>query len=157
METRPYRLEEIKRLLDFSDLRFKCIILLMASAGLRRGAIPDLNYGNLEKIEKYNLYKIRVYSNDSKRKYTTYCTPECAKHLDEYFQWRQRLGEVFTAKTPVIRQEFDKELHVVISIRIQGSSSSALTYLDQRVDLLHRHHLQVLHRQKYVLMVQHLM
>jgi hypothetical protein len=85
--TRPYTREEIKRLLDFSDLRLKCIILLMASAGLHRRAIPDLNYGNLEKIEKYNLYKIRVNEGEPEA-YTTYCTPECAKHLDEYFQWR---------------------------------------------------------------------
>jgi integrase len=104
--TRPYKPEEIKRLLDFSDLRLKCIILLMASAGLRRGAIPDLNYGNLERVEKYNLYKLRVYEGEPEA-YTAYCTPECAKHLDEYFQWRTRLGEVFTARTPVIRQEFD--------------------------------------------------
>lgn len=36
-------------------------ILLMCSAGLRRGALPGLRIGDLQKIEKYSFYKISVF------------------------------------------------------------------------------------------------
>jgi len=38
VEDKPYTIEQIKTLLDVATLRDKCIILLMCSAGLRRGA-----------------------------------------------------------------------------------------------------------------------
>lgn len=46
---RAYTREEIKKILDVSDLRAKTIVLLMASSGLRIGAIPDLRLRNLVK------------------------------------------------------------------------------------------------------------
>jgi hypothetical protein len=36
VEDKPYTKEQIRQLLEFADLRVKCIILLMCSAGLRR-------------------------------------------------------------------------------------------------------------------------
>ena len=54
----------------------------MSSAGLRRGALPNLKLGDLKRIEKYSLYKISVYKKE-KEAYTTFCTPECSKHLDQ--------------------------------------------------------------------------
>ena len=42
VEDKPYSKEQIRQLLDFANLRLKCIILLMCSGGLRRGAIPRL-------------------------------------------------------------------------------------------------------------------
>ena len=39
---RAYTYEEIKKILDVSDLRAKTIVLLMASSGLRIGSLPDL-------------------------------------------------------------------------------------------------------------------
>jgi site-specific recombinase XerD len=105
VEDKPYSQEQIRQLLDFADLRLKCIILLMCSAGLRRGGIPNLTIGDLKKIEKYGLYKITVYRKESEA-YNTYSTFECAKYLDQYFDWRSRLGEKLTDKSPVIRREF---------------------------------------------------
>lgn len=85
VEDKPYSKEQIRQLLDFADLRLKGIILLMCSAGLRRGAIPGLRIGDLKKInkEKYSIYKISVYRKE-KEAYFTYCTPECADALDQY-------------------------------------------------------------------------
>ena len=42
VEDKPYTREQIKILIDSTHVRDKCIILLMASAGLRRGALPYL-------------------------------------------------------------------------------------------------------------------
>jgi len=40
------------------------MILLMASSGLRRGALSTLKLKDLQKTDKYNLYKITVYKKE---------------------------------------------------------------------------------------------
>jgi integrase len=61
VEDKPYTREQIKIMVDAAPLRDKCIVLVMCSAGLLRGAIPHLRIRDLQKIEKYTLYKINVY------------------------------------------------------------------------------------------------
>jgi integrase len=59
---RAYRYEEIHRLLDVADERMRAIIFLLASTGMRIGAIPGLRLRDLEKVESdYDIYKITVY------------------------------------------------------------------------------------------------
>jgi len=53
---RPYEYEEIRRLLDIADERMRTVILLLASTGMRIGAIPGLRLSN---IENYSISKIR--------------------------------------------------------------------------------------------------
>src|SRR6188472_1129845 len=78
----------------------------MASAGLRRGAIPPLRLKDLQRIDKFSLYKITVYKKEQEQ-YITYCTPECARYVDQYLQYRNRLGEILSPTTPLFRKEFD--------------------------------------------------
>jgi integrase len=104
VKDRPYTHEEIHRLLQIADLRMKICILLMASAGLRFGAIPDLKMKHLMKVD--NLYKITVYEN-SNQEYTTYCTVECSNFIDEYINYRERNGENITSESYLIRDHFD--------------------------------------------------
>lgn len=101
---RPYSREEIHRLLDVADLRMKVCILLMCSAGLRFGAIPDLKMKHLEKVD--DLYKITVYEN-SNQEYTTFCTPECANFIDEYLKYRERNVENVNPESYLIRNDFN--------------------------------------------------
>jgi integrase len=75
---RPYTSMEILKMLEKADERERVVILLMASAGMRVGAIHLLKIRNLEKVEKYQLYKITVYENEDEE-YITFCTPECAR------------------------------------------------------------------------------
>jgi integrase len=85
---RPYKQEEILKLLEFADERMRAVILLIASTGMRIGAIPSLTLSNLETIEielAIKIYKITVYENDNEEHFT-YCTPECAKAIDEYLE-----------------------------------------------------------------------
>jgi integrase len=134
VDDRPYNRTQIRRLLDFASLRLRCAILLMSSAGLRKGAIPFLKRGDLEKIEKYQLYKIKVYKKEQEQ-YTTFCSPECAKALEEYFRYRERMGEVLTAKSPVLRKEFNIESHMKIvkaqPVGIEAISWQINTLLDR--------------------------
>jgi hypothetical protein len=51
------------------------------------------------------LYKISVYKKEQEA-YFTFCTPGCTKLLNQYFDYRARLGEKLHAKSPVFRKDF---------------------------------------------------
>ena len=114
IEDVPYTRDQIKIPRRQCHIKDRCIILLMASAGLRRGAIPSIMLKDLTKIDKYGLYKIAVYKKEQEQ-YITYCTPECARVLDQYLQWRERLGENLQPNTILIRREFDTTSHMIIA------------------------------------------
>lgn len=110
---RPYTHHEIARMLEKADQRGRIAILLMYSSGMRVGALPSLKIRNLQKIEKYNLYRIIVYEGEDEE-YVTFCTPECAAEIDSYLEYRQRHGEhPLRDDAPLIREEFDinDEMH----------------------------------------------
>ncbi len=107
-EDRAYTREEIEILLKFSDLRLEATILLEVSAGLRIGAFNTLLMSHLEKKE--DCFKINVYKGlNGTGKYYTFCTPECRKALETYFQFREQYGEVLTHDSP-FRKEFNTEI-----------------------------------------------
>jgi integrase len=107
---RSYRPEEIRKLLDVADERMRAVILLLASTGMRIGAIPNLRIRSLEKVsldsDFDSIYKITVYEND-KEEHFTYCTPECARAIDNYLEMRKRYGEKLTDNSYLIREQFD--------------------------------------------------
>jgi integrase len=104
---RAYRYEEIHRLLDVADERIRSVILLLASTGMRVGAIPSLRLRNLEKVEsEYDIYKITVYEGFNEE-YITFCTPECKKAIDDYLSMRSKYGEKLTQDSFLIREQFD--------------------------------------------------
>src|ERR671918_3204314 len=90
---RGYTHEEIQKILEFSDQRLKTAFLVLASTGMRIGALSTIKIGDLEKIDE--LYKVTVYAGD-KEEYLTFCTPECAKEIDAYLEYRKRRGETIT-------------------------------------------------------------
>lgn len=104
---RAYTTEEIHKLLEISDERMKVVILLFASCGLRPGALPDLKMRHLHYLEEYSMYKITFYEGHEKE-YFTFCTPECAKAIKSYLDYRQRCGERLTDNSPLIRRQFDR-------------------------------------------------
>jgi site-specific recombinase XerD len=105
-EDRPYTHQEIATLLTKAPPRDRAIILLMASSGMRVGAIPYLQVRDLQPIDKYQIYKITVYRKSTAR-YYTFCTPEARKEIDSYLSWRQRLGEQIKDDSPLFRKSFD--------------------------------------------------
>jgi integrase len=122
IKDRPYSHEEIHKLLDIADLRMKVCILLMSSAGLRLGAIPDIQMKHLERID--NLYKITVYEN-SNEEYYTLCTPECSNFIDEYIKYRERNGENITSESYLIRNAFN--VYEPLSLRVKSRGISKHT------------------------------
>jgi integrase/recombinase XerD len=82
------------------------MILLMASSGMRIGALPSLRLRNLEKINSDSIYKITVYEG-SNSQYYTFCTPECSNFIDAYFEYRTQNGEKLNQDSFLIRNQFD--------------------------------------------------
>jgi site-specific recombinase XerD len=103
---RAYEHEEISKILQVCDLRMKAVILLMASSGMRVGAIPDLRLRNMEKIDNQNIYKVTVYEG-SNESYFTFTTPECSSFIDSYLEFRENNGEKLNKDSYLIRDQFD--------------------------------------------------
>ena len=77
-EDRCYTYEEIHNLYKNANLKLKATILLMASSGMRIGALPFLLKGHLER--RGDLYKINVYKGQKgKGQYYTFCTSRSGK------------------------------------------------------------------------------
>ncbi|MPZ08351.1 MAG: hypothetical protein GEU26_18380 [Nitrososphaeraceae archaeon] len=87
--------------------RVGAIILLLAITGVRIRAVFDLRLENLQRVSEFNLYKVTAYS-DSRERYFTFTTPEAAKVIDIYLDYRKRYGEKLTPKSPVFRDQFDR-------------------------------------------------
>jgi integrase len=101
---REYKHQEISKVLQVCDLRMKAVILLLASSGMRVGAVPSLKIRHLQKIE--NIYKIIVYEG-SNEQYLTFCTPESASVIDSYLEYRTSNGEKINPDSYLIRDQFD--------------------------------------------------
>jgi hypothetical protein len=93
---RAYAHQEIQKILGFCDQRIRTSFLLLTSNGIRIGALQTLKVGELEKID--DMYKIKVYSGD-KEEYFTFCTPECAKEIDSYLEFRTKPEDCSICRT----------------------------------------------------------
>jgi integrase len=102
---RGYTHEEIQKILEFSDQRLKTAFLVLASTGIRIGALQSIRIGDLERFT--GLYKITVYRGDNEE-YTTFCTPECASEIDSYLDYRKRRGETITQDSYILVRKFSK-------------------------------------------------
>ena len=117
---RAYTHEEILRLLEGADERMKVVILLLASTGMRIGALPSL------KIASIQGDKITIYEND-REEYFTFITTECKKAIDSYLDMRSRYGEKLTDNSPLIREQFDIRDKFAIPVA-KGIGRSALIW-----------------------------
>ena len=94
-------------MLEECDVRNKVMILLMASTGMRMGALHSLRMEDLQQIpDNFGIYQVQVYAR-TRDKYLTFCTLECAKAIDEYLSYRKRFGEKIQDKSPLIREQFN--------------------------------------------------
>ncbi len=107
-ENRGYTTEEISKMLEVADERTRAIILVLASTGIRIRTIIELKLEDLVIIPDYELYQVRVYS-DSRQRYLTFTTPEAAKAIDVYLKYRERSGERLIPKSPLFRDQFDRD------------------------------------------------
>jgi site-specific recombinase XerD len=108
LKDESYSIEQIRKALQIASLRNKVLLLVYASSGVRRAALPELRKRHLTPLEQYGIYKIVVYEGDEEE-YITYCSPECRTIIDEYFEYRTRFGERITSDSLLVRDEFNRE------------------------------------------------
>jgi integrase len=104
---RAYTTKEIQQLLTKCDERMRVVVLLLASTGVRIGAIPDMKIKHITRIDRNSLYQIVVYENTSDE-YYCFCSTECALAIDSYLDYRERCYEKITPDSPLIREKFNK-------------------------------------------------
>jgi integrase len=102
---RAYTTQEVQQILTKCDERIRVVVLLLASTGMRIGAVSDLKLKHLTKIERYGLYQIIVYEG-SREEYYCFCSPECATAIDSYLAYRGRCYEKLSGTSPLIREQF---------------------------------------------------
>jgi integrase len=106
-----YTREQIKKMLEYSDLRAKIPILFMASSGMRLGGFVGLTDACInplydEKTGKLLAAHIVVYKGTDDM-YDTFITPEAFHAYDEYRNLRIKFGEKITKNSPILLRRFD--------------------------------------------------
>jgi Phage integrase family len=102
---RSYTKEEIRKLLSVADPRDRCIILLMASSGIRVGAIQILKLKFIRRLDS-GIGLLTVYPESKNSVYIALVTPEFLASLDEYLNYRKSQGEKITNESWLIRDKF---------------------------------------------------
>lgn len=116
-DDRPYSIEEIQRVLSVCDPRTKAMIYIMLSSGVRIGSLHTMRVGDLIPVsyQGQELYKIRVYAR-TRDEYYSFVTPEAAKVIDEYLDYRVRCGEILKDESPLFRKHFNKHDPFTINV-----------------------------------------
>ncbi|MGD1054742.1 MAG: site-specific integrase [Nitrososphaerales archaeon] len=102
-------LDEVRKVIENSDTRMKCIILLLCSSGIRVGAFDYLTWKDVDPIQEDGAVvaaHLTVYRGDSEQ-YQTFITPECNDALVEYRRRREAVGEKIVPASPLIRDNWD--------------------------------------------------
>jgi integrase len=106
------------------DLRDKAILLLLASTGIRIGAVPKLRLKDVVPIDivsRQKIYQVTVYKK-AKQQYICYTTFEAYDAISAYIEYRKRCGEptvevedeegnkkrVLKPESPLFRKVFDR-------------------------------------------------
>jgi integrase len=107
-----YTREQIKKMLEHSDLRAKIPILFMASSGMRLGGFAGLTDGDIRPIydettgKKLIAAHVIVYKGTDDE-YDTFISPEAFSAYQEYRNLRIKFGEIITKKSPILLRRFD--------------------------------------------------
>jgi integrase len=101
--------EEIREILDASDIRSKALTLLLVSSGIREGAIEMLRVGDYSHIKKEGetvAGRLVVYAGDPEQ-YAAFITYEACTALDKYLEFRKEHDENVDNSSPLFRDAFD--------------------------------------------------
>ena len=100
--------EQLQKMLTTAKIREQALIPLLASTGMRKGAVPPLNVGDLYPRDEWKIFEIIAYRGESEE-YHTYCSPEARAKLEIYWDFRKTHGEKLTPDSPAFRLEWDVE------------------------------------------------
>ena len=95
--------EEIRRILNYTEPRERALILGMASGGFRVGAVSYFTIADFTKLEG-GVGRLVIY-RDEPEQYTTFVSPEAVRSLDDYLSMRKAGGEVLKPDSPLFITE----------------------------------------------------
>ncbi|MDP3779714.1 MAG: hypothetical protein Q8Q69_00785 [Nitrosopumilaceae archaeon] len=102
---RAYTRQEIQKILrNAKTKRGRALVFLLASSGLRKGAIPGIKLKHMKKIDE-NSYSILIYEGSKQEDYV-FTTPEATIPIDEYLDERRKDGEYMDGETPLFRNDY---------------------------------------------------
>jgi hypothetical protein len=106
---RAYRHDELSRMMEVGDLRSTAIVTIASSSGMGEAALAPLNFEHIEEMitPLERVYRFVVYAGTSEE-YVTFRTPEAAKALDNYQEYRERYAEAIIPSSPLFRNDFNK-------------------------------------------------
>ena len=101
---RGYTIDEIRSMLDNCvNKRQRSLIALLASSGVRIGAVPDMKIRHMTKIN--DSYAIMIYEEATQEDYV-FTTPEATSIIDNYLDERRQNGEYLGDDSPLFRSEY---------------------------------------------------
>lgn len=121
---RSPRKDEVAAIIESANIRGKALIGLLASTGIRLGAIPPLRFRHRRQVKteelahhdcsckdrstalRFNGYLLNVYEGEEEQ-YFTFISEESSKWLDTYQKMRENAGEFLGPNSPLLRDEFD--------------------------------------------------
>ncbi len=101
--------EEIRKLLTYADPRAACVILMMATGGVRIGSFNYYTWRDIEPVYREKeivAAKLTVYRGEEEE-YFTFVTPECYRYISDYIAFRKSFGEEIRTDSPLIRDKFE--------------------------------------------------
>lgn len=138
--------DEVRQMLQASDIRIRCIILMCSSSGMRVGGFEGLRWGDVKPIREdsqIRAARVVVYRG-SPEEYLTFTTPECYEALLQYMDARRKAGETITKSSPLIRDSWDSHLYRKYKSKNPAKPSpiSAKTIANMMGTFLRRSHIR---------------
>ena len=112
-DDRAPTLEEIRKLIEYPDIRIKPIVFTMVSSGIRIGAWDYLKWKHIIPIErdgKIVAAKIIVYAGEPEQ-YFSFITREAYNSLKEWMDYRASYGERISGNSWLMRDIWQKTHH----------------------------------------------
>jgi hypothetical protein len=113
-----YTREQIKKMLEYCDLRTRVIVLFLASGGFRLGGLITLTDGAInpiydEQTGKLLAAHVEMYK-DTDDSYDTFVSPEAYFAYSEYKNVRIKYGEKITKDSPVLFRRFNVKKSLIV-------------------------------------------
>ncbi|MEO9319231.1 MAG: site-specific integrase [Nitrososphaera sp.] len=101
--------EEVRQIVNHSDIRGKALTLVFVSSGVREGAVDGFELRDYSKINREGVTvagRLVVYRGDEEQ-YIAFISAEACESLDAYLAFRERNGEQLKPESPLFRDKFD--------------------------------------------------
>lgn len=128
--------EQIKRIIEYMPIHGKAMTLMLASSGMRIGALIQIKLEDVDLDKEPVRIRIRAKYTKSKQKRITFISPEAKETLLEWLKYRPQYIEIANARSRLHEREGDlEEIFPFTSINFNYIWRNALDKADlKRVD-----------------------